>query len=397
MIRRLKEEIERIVKEFVSKQQSAGFVIIGATILALILANLPFHEYIESGLEQKLGFGFKNFHFSLSLRDWVNDGLMAIFFLLVGLEIKREMIEGELSSLKKASLPVFAALGGMLVPASIYALFNFSNPETAHGWGIPMATDIAFALAVLLLAGDRVPFILRLMLTSLAVVDDLGAIVVIAVFYASDIQSMYLMAAAGITVWLLLMNYAGVKKFLWYLVPGILLWYVIFQSGVHASIAGVLLAMTIPHNKKENKHSTLLKVGHALHFPVNFLILPVFAFSNTLITFTPQMLHDLGSPMALGISLGLIVGKPVGITLFVWLAIKTGVSALGQNVNVKHIFAVSVLGGIGFTMSIFVSMLAFDDADMISASKLAILLSSTLAAVLGLLLIKKSIKETSNI
>ncbi|HRN94172.1 MAG TPA: Na+/H+ antiporter NhaA, partial [Chitinophagales bacterium] len=279
---------------------------------------------------------------------------------------------------------------------TIYTFFNFNNPETAHGWGVPMATDIAFALAVLLLAGDRVPFMLKLMLTSLAVVDDLGAIVVIALFYTESLQLNYLLAAGAITLFLSLMNYAGVKRFVWYLVPGILLWYFIFQSGVHATIAGVVFAMTIPHNKENSTESTLLNVVHSIHIPVNFFILPIFAFNNTLITFTPEMFRDLASPMALGISLGLILGKPIGITLFVWLAIKTGISTLGNNIGIKHIFSVSILGGIGFTMSIFISLLAFKDADMINAAKLAILISSILAAVIGLIMVKSALTTTTS-
>ncbi len=393
MIRRLKQQIDKTLQEFISHQQSAGFLIIGATILALVLGNLPVHELIEKVWHTDAGIHVGTFNFQLSLHAWVNDGLMAIFFFMVGLEIKRELIDGALSSFKKASLPVAAALGGMIVPALIYAVFNFNNPATAHGWGVPMATDIAFALAVLLLAGNRVPFALKLLLTSLAVVDDLGAIVVIAIFYAKELHLNYLLAAGGITLWMGLMNYAGVKRFVWYIVPGILLWYAVFQSGIHATIAGVIHAMMIPYDKNDSANSTLVRIGHEVHVPVNFLILPLFAFSNTLITFTPEMFHDLASPMSLGIALGLMVGKPVGITLFVWLAVKTGFSTLDGRTNIKQVLSVAVLGGIGFTMSIFVSMLAFEDANMINASKLAILLSSSAAAIAGLFLIKRVLKE----
>ncbi|MBX2902242.1 MAG: Na+/H+ antiporter NhaA [Chitinophagales bacterium] len=393
MIRRLKQQIDKTLQEFISHQQSAGFLIIGATILALVLGNLPVHELIEKVWHTDAGIHVGTFNFQLSLHAWVNDGLMAIFFFMVGLEIKRELIDGALSSFKKASLPVAAALGGMIVPALIYAVFNFNNPATAHGWGVPMATDIAFALAVLLLAGNRVPFALKLLLTSLAVVDDLGAIVVIAIFYAKELHLNYLLAAGGITLWMGLMNYAGVKRFVWYIVPGVLLWYAVFQSGIHATIAGVIHAMMIPYDKNDSANSTLVRIGHEVHVPVNFLILPLFAFSNTLITFTPEMFHDLASPMSLGIALGLMVGKPVGITLFVWLAVKTGFSTLDGRTNIKQVLSVAVLGGIGFTMSIFVSMLAFEDANMINASKLAILLSSSAAAIAGLFLIKRVLKE----
>lgn len=393
MIRHLKKQLDQRFYEFISHQQSAGFLIIGATALSLIMANLPFHDLVEAFWHIKAGVKFGNFQFDLTLHEWVNDGLMAIFFFLVGLEIKREVLSGELSSFKKASLPVAAALGGMIVPALIYAAFNFNNPETAHGWGIPMATDIAFALAILMFAGDKVPFALKLLLTSLAVVDDLGAIVVIAVFYAKGLQLNYMLAAGGVMLWMFLMNYAGVKRMAWYVVPGLILWYAIFQSGVHATIAGVLHAMMIPFDAKNKENSTLEKVEHELHVPVNFLILPVFALSNTLITFTGEMVHDIGTSMSAGIFLGLLIGKPLGITLFVWIALKTGISTLaGTKVTIGQIFSVSVLGGIGFTMSIFIALLAFDDPDMINAAKFDILITSIVAALLGLYMIRRSVK-----
>lgn len=393
MIRQLKNQLNQRFYEFISHQQSAGFLIIGATVVSLIVANLPIHEVVEAFWHVEAGIKFGSFTFNLSLHQWVNDGLMAIFFFLVGLEIKRELVSGELSSFKKASLPVAAALGGMIVPAIIYALFNFNHPESAHGWGVPMATDIAFALAVLLFAGDKVPFALKLMLTSLAVVDDLGAIIVIAAFYAQDLHLNYLLAAGGLTLWMFILNYAGVRRFIWYVVPGILLWYVVFLSGIHATIAGVVLAMMIPYNNQDKSLSTLEHVEHQLHVPVNFLILPVFALSNTLITFTPSMIHDIGSPMSFGIFFGLLLGKPIGITLFVWLALKTGISSLGSSkVSIGQILSVSVLGGVGFTMSIFIALLAFDDPDMINAAKLTILITSITAALLGLFFIKRAVK-----
>ncbi len=394
MIKALRKQLNEKFYEFISHQQSAGFLIIGATVLSLIAANLPFHEVIEAFWHIDAGVKFGSFHFDLSLHEWVNDGLMAVFFFLVGLEIKREVLAGELSSFKQASLPVAAALGGMIVPAAIYAIFNHNNPETASGWGVPMATDIAFALAVLMFAGDKVPFALKLLLTSLAVVDDLGAILVIAVFYTQDLQLNYLLAAGGMMVWMFIMNYSGVKRFAWYVVPGLILWYAVFQSGIHATIAGVLHAMVIPFDAKNKENSTLDKVEHELHVPVNFLILPIFALSNTLITFTSDMLHDIGTPMSIGIFLGLLVGKPLGITLFVWIAIKTGLSTLkGTKVTLPQILSVSVLGGIGFTMSIFIALLAFDDPDMINAAKFTILITSVVAAVLGLLAIKRSVRH----
>jgi NhaA family Na+:H+ antiporter len=392
MIRKIKTQLDATFQEFLSHQQSAGFLIIGFTALALVLANLPFHELIEKIWQLHAGIEVGSFRFILTFHEWVNDGLMAIFFFMVGLEIKREILGGELSSFKKASLPIAAALGGMVVPAVIYTAVNLNHPETSHGWGVPMATDIAFALAVLLLAGNKVPFALKLLLTSLAVVDDLGAIIVIAVFYAKGLQLNYLLAAGGITLWMGLMNYAGVRRFVWYLIPGILLWFTIFQSGVHATIAGVIHAFSIPYDKSNSANSTLIKIEHEIYVPVNFLILPLFAFNNTLITFTPEMFQDLLTPMSLGIATGLIIGKPLGISLFVWLALKLGISTLDKRTNFMQILSVSVLGGIGFTMSIFISMLAFDNPQMVNAAKLSTLISSVLAAVLGFCFIKMVLK-----
>jgi len=389
MIKKLVKQLDKRFAEFLSYQQSAGILIILATVVSLIMANTPLLHAIEAFWHIPLGWRFSGLGFSLTTHEWVNDGLMAVFFFLVGLEIKREVLGGELSSVKMATLPIVAAIGGMIVPALIYYSINFSNPDTSHGWGIPMATDIAFALAILLLAGDKVPPSLKLLLTSLAVVDDLGAIVVIAAFYSGGLAWSYLGAAVLVVLILAAMNYAGVKRFVFYLIPGIVLWYLVYKSGIHATIAGVVLAIFIPYGKGEDS-STLMKLEHALNRPVNFVILPLFALSNTLIPLSGDMIQGLGSAMSIGIFAGLVIGKPLGISLFTWLALKTGLSKLSGGANMKQIISVSILGGIGFTMSIFVALLAFKNPAYIDAAKLSILISSAVAAVGGLLVLRLS-------
>ncbi len=306
---------------------------------------------------------------------------MALFFLLVGLEIKRELVEGELSSFKKAAMPVFAALGGMLVPAAIYALLNSGTPNQ-NGWGIPMATDIAFALAIISQLSKRVPASLKIFLAALAIVDDLGAIVVIAVFYTSDLHIDYLAYAAGIVVFLSFLNYFGVKNVLAYLIPGLLLWYFVHHSGIHATIAGVLLAFCIPTNPVKET-SPLEKLEHLLLKPVNFVIMPLFALANTNINFENEMLHGITSSLGLGIIIGLVLGKPIGVLLFSWISVKLGFGSLPSNSNWKHILGLGMLAGIGFTMSIFVSILSFEDPIYQTEAKFCILIASITAAFAG--------------
>lgn len=306
---------------------------------------------------------------------------MAIFFLLIGLEIKREIIEGELSSPRKAAMPIFAALGGMFLPAGIYFIFN-SNLETISGWGIPMATDIAFALGVLSLLGKRVPASLKVFLAALAIVDDLGAILVIAIFYTNELHWEQLLYSAGILALLISMNYLGVKRLFFYIIPGLFLWYFIHHSGIHATIAGVLLALTIPSNPIK-RTSPLEHLEHMIVRPVNFLIMPIFALANTNIRFESKMLDGLTSPLGLGIIFGLALGKPLGVTFFSWIAVKSGIASLPSRANWKHIFGLGLLGGIGFTMSIFIALLSFNDPDFNIEAKFSILVSSVLAGVSG--------------
>lgn len=310
---------------------------------------------------------------------------MAIFFLLVGLEIKREIIEGELSSPQKAAMPIFAALGGMLVPAGIYVLFNL-NTQTIHGWGIPMATDIAFALGVISLLGKRVPSSLKIFLAALAIADDLGAILVIAIFYSSELHRSQLLYSVEIMALLITMNRLGVKKLYFYIIPGIFLWYFIHHSGIHATIAGVLLALTIPTNPE--KHiSTLEKLEHLIVRPVNFLIMPIFALANTNIRFESKMIDGLYSPLGMGIIFGLVLGKPIGVTLFSWLSVKLGFAVLPSKSNWKHIIGIGLLAGIGFTMSIFIALLSFKNPEYQIEAKFSVLVASVCSGIAGYLIL----------
>ncbi len=311
---------------------------------------------------------------------------MAIFFLLVGLEIKRELVEGELSSLKKAALPVVAALGGMFIPAFIYYLLN-KDSSTISGWGIPMATDIAFALAIIAMLGKSIPSSLKIFLAALAIVDDLGAILVIAVFYTDEVHFNYLLMAGGVMVFLIALNFFNVKSLYFYLIPGILLWYLIHHSGIHATIAGVLLALTIPTNIS-NVPSPLEKLEHLLNGPVNYFIMPLFALANTNITFQKEMIGGLSSPLGMGIIAGLFAGKTIGVTLFSWLAVKFKLGTLPSGSGWKHIVGLGMLAGIGFTMSIFIALLSFDDKMHVTEAKFAILCASVISGLVGFIYLK---------
>ncbi len=359
--------------------------------ISLLIANSPWGDAFARFLETELGYESGSVHLRYPVLLWVNDGLMAIFFLLVGLEIKREMLEGELSSLRKAALPVFAAIGGMLVPAGIYALVN-QGSATASGWGIPMATDIAFAIGLLSLLGSRVPVALKIFLTALAIVDDLGAIVVIAVFYSSGVEVTYLLYAFGIFLFLLVLNRLGVTSLFFYLVPGLFIWYFIHHSGVHATIAGVLTALAIPTTPDE-KESPLEYLEHALTKPVNFLIMPIFALVNTNIRFEAGMLEGLFSPLGIGIVLGLFLGKPLGILLSSWIAVKLGVSSLPAGVTWKMVAGMGLLAGIGFTMSIFIALLSFSDLSFQTEAKFSILIASLLSGLVGYFMLKASLNQ----
>ncbi len=375
---------KKIFVDFFESEKSGGLTLIFFTVISLILANSAFQETYLGFWENKFG--------GLTLEHWVNDALMAIFFLLIGLELKREFQIGELSSLKKAALPIFSALGGMLVPALIYLFYNFQQ-TTANGFGIPMATDIAFALGVLSLLGKRVPLALKVFLTALAVIDDLGAILVIALFYTKTIIWSNLAASLGLFVLLLVFNKLKVKSLLVYIPVGIIMWYFMHHSGIHATITGVLLAFALPTKPTKKLASPAEISQRFLHFPVPFVILPLFALVNTAISINDDWLTSLTSPASQGIAVGLVIGKTLGIFLFSWLAIKIGFAEKPTGVNWKQLFGVGILGGIGFTMSIFVTLLAFDSQTLINNGKLAILFSSLVAGLIGYTWLSFSLKD----
>ena len=380
-------------KEFVQSSNFGGFLLFLCVIVSLVVANSSLAVPLQKILETKLGFENEAVHLNYSVSMWINDGLMAIFFLLVGLEIKREIVEGELSTPKKAILPIIAAMGGAIMPALIYSFFN-SGMETVSGWGIPMATDIAFALAVISLLDKRVPASLKIFLAALAIVDDLIAILVIAIFYSSGIELTYL-AYAGIGMVLLIaMNRLNVMNPYLYLIPGVFIWYFVHHSGIHATIAGVLVAMTLPTNET-NVASPLEKLERALVKPINFFIIPLFAFANTNITIHNEMIEGLTSPLGLGISIGLIFGKPIGIVTTSFICSKLKIGQLPAHSTLIHMTGLGLLAGIGFTMSIFISMLSFNNQLLIEEAKLSILITSLIAGILGYLVLKFSCRKNN--
>ena len=375
------ERLTSAFREFFDSEKASGVLLIISTVISLIFANsvlgphyLDFWHYPFAGLSVEL---------------WVNDGLMAIFFLLIGLELVRELNDGELSDLKSAMLPIIAALGGIVVPASIHFYFNAGTPTQA-GIGIPMATDIAFALGALALLGSRVPASLKIFLAALAVIDDLGAIIVIALFYTSELAIGYLAGALATFAMLMLLNRLRVMALLPYLIGGAIMWFLMLKSGIHATIAGVLLAFAIPFSSpKADASPPAKRLEHLLHKPVAFLILPIFALANTAIIIGGDWAQHLATPNSTGILMGLILGKPLGITLLSFAAIALGISRLPFDMNWRHLLGAGLLGGIGFTMSIFITNLAFSgDMETVNASKMAILLASLVAGTLGFLWLK---------
>lgn len=372
----------KIFSHFFRSSSAGGIILLICVIISLFIANSGWSEGFKEILNLELGFNTASLHLKYPILLWINDGLMAIFFLLVGLEIKREIIEGELSSFSQASLPVLAAIGGVAVPALIYFFFNNGDLHTSKGWGIPMATDIAFALGILSLLGNKVPSGLKIFLAALAIVDDLIAILVIALFYSSELNFVYLGYAGALFVLLIIFNRMGIKNLLFYLVPGVVIWYFIHHSGIHATIAGVLVAITLPTNE-EDTDSPLEKLEHALTRPVNFIIMPVFALVNTNITFESTMIEGLFSNLGLGIILGLFLGKPIGIFAMSWLSVKFKIAQLPQSTTWTHVLGLGLLGGIGFTMSIFIALLSFGDLLHQNEAKFAILIASTIAGISG--------------
>ncbi len=366
--------LKSLFSDFFHSEKSSGIVLIGCTILSLLIANSAWGEAYHHLWETQIG--------PYPLEFWINDGLMAIFFLMVGLEIEREIYVGELSSPRQAILPIVAAMGGMLVPAAIHFVLNEGTP-TAAGFGIPMATDIAFALGILSLAGKSVPLSLKIFLTALAIIDDLGAILVIAVFYTNELSLSDLFISLGIFVALFIMGKMGVRRLVFFLIPGVFMWYFLHESGVHATISGVLLAFAIPF-AGTGSESPSYRLQHALHNPVAFGIVPLFALANTGIKLEPAFYNSLLSLNSLGIIGGLVLGKPIGILSFCWLSVKMGWGALPKQVNWKQLLGAGMLAGIGFTMSIFITLLAFDEVQSVNDSKIAILSASLVAALAGL-------------
>lgn len=380
-------------KDFLDSSTGGGIILFACLILSLIIANSPLSEAFDSLLGTHLGVENNNIDLRYTISEWINDGLMVIFFLLVGLEIKRELVDGELSSPRQAALPIIAAMGGAVVPALIYTLFN-AGTETHHGWGIPMATDIAFALAVISMLGKRAPTSLKVFLAALAIVDDLLAILVIAIFYSTELYFTYLLYAGAILLLLIGFNRFGVKSLWAYLIPGVFMWYFIHHSGIHATIAGVLVAMTIPTSTKIGGTSPLEKLEHAIAKPVTFIIIPLFAIANTAITFSSEMVGGLTSNMGLGIMVGLFMGKVVGIFGTSFLCIKSGLAQLPDQARWLHLVGVGMLGGIGFTMSIFVSLLSFDNPLHVEEAKLAVLVGSLISGLCGYFFLRALGKKT---
>jgi NhaA family Na+:H+ antiporter len=376
-------KITVLFKEFYESEKAGGLILLFFTILSLVIANSTFQSDYGEFWHMKLA--------GISLEHWINDGLMAIFFLLIGLELEREIFIGELASIKKALLPISAAMGGMLIPAGFYLMFNYGT-DTQPGAGIPMATDIAFALGVLSLLGNKVPTSLKIFLTALAVVDDLGAILVIAIFYSKSLSITNLAIALTIFVVLLILNKRKIYSLYPYVIGGIAMWYFMYNSGIHATITGVLLAFAIPF-RCGGKKSPSYKLQHFLHKPVAFLILPIFALANTAIIIGSNWAEIFSQSYSIGITTGLFIGKPVGIVLFSLAAIALRISVLPSDLTWKHVIGAGFLAGIGFTMSIFITLLAFDDPTIINNAKLTVLVVSLCSGVIGFIWLKYFLKE----
>ena len=430
-------EARNFFNRFLHNESIGGILLLICAIISLVCANVPELNFLHDIWKQDAGISIGSFSLNMKIEHWINDGLMAIFFFVVGLEIKREMLVGELSSFKHAALPIFAAVGGMIVPALIYSLFNVGTPS-ANGWGIPMATDIAFAIGILSLLGNRVPVGLKVFLTALAIVDDLGAIIVLAIFYPTHaLHFDMLLYAALVAGFLYLLNRNKVRGLLFYIVPGVVLWWLILQSGIHATIAGVILALTIPSktlinevrfsvrmkyllqkfkdvsnseievlanphqqhiihqmdNHIEEINPLMHKFESALHPWVTFAIMPIFALANSGVELSGGLMQDSIPPVAIGIFLGLFLGKPIGIFLFSLISVKLKFAELPSGTNWKQVFALGMIAGIGFTMSIFIDSLAFDDQNLVNIGKAAILGTSSIAAILGLLAVSLTCRK----
>jgi Na+:H+ antiporter, NhaA family len=375
--------LPNLYKEFFNSEKAGGLILVSVTILSLVLANSPWQSAYTSFWNSEFG--------GHSIVHWINDGLMTIFFLLIGLELEREIYHGELSNFRNAVFPIFGAIGGMVFPAGIFLIFNYGT-DSQSGTGIPTATDIAFAIGILSLLGNRVPASLKIFLTALAVIDDLGAIIIIAVFYTTSLSLGNVIIAFAIFGLLLIINRLKVNNLIPYIIGGIAMWYFMSISGIHPTITGVLLAFAVPFSDIGEK-SPSYRLQHFLHKPVAFIILPLFALANTSITINDNLIYGLGQNYSIGIMSGLVIGKPLGIWLFSLISVSTGLCSLPSDLKWKNIIGIGFLGGIGFTMSIFIEFLAFDMPDMINTAKIAIFIGSFIAATIGLLLLKSTLKS----
>jgi len=382
---RLSNRLTRIFEDFIRSSRSVGLLLLGCTMFSLLLANISGSAAYRAFWHRQWHIRVPIGHLPNTLLLWINDGLMVLFFFLVGMEIKRELWEGELASFKRSILPVAAAVGGMCVPACIYLIWNLHQPYV-HGWGIPMATDIAFSLGILSLLGKRIPGSLKIFLTALAIIDDLGAILVIAIFYTEQLHWIYLFVAAGMVLLMLLFNLLKKQQMEWYILPMLVLWYSMLNSGVHATIAGVLAAFCLPL-------SMFARLEKQLHVPVNFIVLPIFALANTSVYVPGDSASLLGSSLSLGIILGLVIGKPAGIFASTYLLVKFRLASLPSRVRWMHILGTGMLGGIGFTMSIFITTLAFDVEDWQRIAKLSIIIGSFISGFAGYLFLKFASKR----
>jgi NhaA family Na+:H+ antiporter len=392
---RAKKSLE-MFQQFFNSEKAGGLVLIACTIISLLVANSSHGENFVHFWHTSLPLHVGKITIPFNIEEWINDGLMTIFFLMVGLEIERELYIGELSSYKNAILPAMAAVGGMAIPALIHYLFCYGKPEAA-GNGIPTATDIAFSLGVLSLIGKRIPLSLKIFLTALAIIDDLGAIIIIGIFYTQTFSFLYLSFALLVFAILLVFNRLKIYSLWVYLPAGILLWYFLYRSGVHPTLSGVLLAFAIPFNK-DNEHQPSYILQHALHRPVNFIIIPLFALANTAIHLPNTWKSEIFSANSLGIELGLLLGKPIGIVGFTLLGISLGIAKLPPEINTRKLIGIGMLAGIGFTMSIFISTLAFsENPDLIQSSKVAVLIASLFAAVIGWIILKSGHSQADKV
>ena len=385
----------KTLQSFLKLEAASGILLMFSAVIAMVIANSPLNIYYDLLLSVPVKVAVGSFEIAKPLLLWINDGLMALFFLLVGLELKREFLEGDLSQPGQITLPAIGAVGGMLVPASIYAALNYQDPAAINGWAIPTATDIAFALGILSIIGSKVPIQLKVFLTSLAIFDDLGAIIVIALFYTEQLSITSLVIAAVVLVTLFVMNKRGVTSTSPYLFFGLILWVAVLKSGVHATLAGVALAFFIPVKGKEDEPSPLKSLEHNLHEMVAFIILPIFAFANAGINLTGVGLDEVLSPVPMGIILGLFVGKQIGVFGFCWVMIKLGVAKLPEAMNWRLLYGSSLLCGVGFTMSLFIGSLAFETTgdNLIFQDRLGIIIGSLISGLLGCFIIKSSVKS----